>query len=63
MENKLECPFCEDKPCNQPHCPYTRAKNLVRSHIWSENHAFYSDRIRIIDHIQEMQDAYINSKQ
>jgi hypothetical protein len=18
-----ECPFCEDDPCNEPHCPYT----------------------------------------
>lgn len=24
---EVKCPFCGDKPCNSPWCPYTKEKN------------------------------------
>lgn len=62
MEANIECPFCKDKPCNNRHCPYTKAKSWVKSLIPGINHANYEDRERLLKHINEVQDAYINSK-
>lgn len=64
----MGCGFCKI-PCGQDHCPYTPKKReveeairMTRSIIQSPNHAFYNDRLRIINHLERLY-ARLNKQQ